>query len=81
MGALDIEDPFTNCTVTPPKDVESGIVSAAAVVEASWVPKMVISDPGVMGLPFWKLAPFNTPPAATTGVWAAKTPQPNNSVK
>ena len=52
IGAGVVVDPFTNCTVTPPSEVESGIVSAAAVFDASAVPKMVISDPGVTGTPF-----------------------------
>src|SRR5215469_4159870 len=57
-------------TLTPPRFIESGIESAAAALEARFVPKTEISDPGVTPLGARpKLAPLTTPPGATTGGW------------
>ena len=42
--------------------VESGMVLAAAVEFANFVPKIEISEPGAMACPGTKLAPFTTPP-------------------
>jgi len=68
MGAGVLVPPLTNLTVTPPSEVESGMVSAPAIAEAKFDPKIETNDPPVMGCPETKLAPFTTPPVETAGV-------------
>ena len=61
-------------TVTFDREVESGTESADALAAARSVPKIDTSAPGGIGWPVLsKLAPFNTPPGAITGVCAAAT--------
>ena len=64
-------------TVTPSKDVESGIVDADFIPAAKFVPKIETKEPGEIACPPAKLAPFTTPPLEMTGVWAIITPAIN----
>jgi len=64
-----VVDPFTKCTVTPPRERENGTVLALAVCDASPDPKIENKEPPVSGMA-WKLAPFVMPPGAITGLCA-----------
>src|ERR1700690_1159684 len=68
-----------NVTVTPPKLVDKGMVSAVASLLTSPVPKIDTRLPGDTGCPLAKLAPFRTPPATTVGVCAEQTAAPTST--